>query len=327
MLGLGLLLGGLLAAIVGASLLVDGASTMAKRFRVSDLVIGAIVVGFGTSMPELTVNMVSAVKGHTDIAISNILGSNIFNIMLILGVAGLIVRVPIERPSYRRDLPLYIIAAGLIAVCGNKQFFDGAKYASELNRSDGIVFLMFFLIFMYATLSRSNRTEAIEPTATKEPPKAKADKPLSVRRAIMFVVIGMVALVGGGMLIVEGAVIFAKHMGVSQNMIGMLIVGPGTSFPELIATVVAVIKRKPGLGVGNVIGSNLFNVFFILGVSAIIRPLPLSVDMHTAVRLNIGAAVMLAVFGLGRRHSIGRVKALAFLLIYGAYVVVLLRSG
>ena len=326
MLGLGVLLGGLVLAIVGASLLVDGASTMAKRFRVSDLVIGAIVVGFGTSMPELTVNVVSAVKGHTDIAISNILGSNIFNIMLILGVAGLIVRVPIAKPSYARDLPFYVLAAIAIGVCGNKQLIDGAK-TSQLNRSDGLVFLMFFLVFLYATLSRNNRTEDMGEGEVEKRPKASDGKTMPVWRAVLFVAGGMVALVGGGVLIVEGAVKLAKHLGVPQHTIGMLIIGPGTSFPELIATVVAVIKRKPGLGVGNVIGSNLFNVFFILGVSAVIRPLDLSADMHTAVRLNIGAAVMLAIFGLGRRHSIGPVKALSFLLIYGAYVVYLLRGG
>ena len=326
MLGLGLLFLGLVLAIVGANRLVDGASVVAKRFNVSDLVIGAIVVGFGTSMPECTVNVISAVKGHTGLAISNVLGSNLFNIMVILGVAGVIAHIPIAKPSYKRDLPFYVIAALLIGVCGNKQFFDKMP-TSELNRSDGIVFLMFFLIFVYATLSGNSRTGETGKGEVAEGPKASADKTMPAWRAVVFIVVGLVALVGGGVLIVEGAVKFAKHMGVPQNTIGMLIVGPGTSFPELIATVVAVIKRKPGLGVGNVIGSNLFNIFFVLGVSAVIHPLPLSADMHMAVRLNILMAVMLAIFGLGRRHSIGRVKAAAFLILYGGCVVYMLRGA
>jgi len=325
MLGLGILAVGLVLAIVGASLLVDGASDVAKRFRVSDLVIGAIVVGFGTSMPECTVNVISAVKGHTDLAISNVLGSNLFNIMLILGVAGMIARVPIARPSYVRDLPFYVLAALAVGVCGNEELIDGVG-PSQLNRSDGLMFLMFFLVFLYATLSRNNRTGEIGEGDVKERPKARADKTMPAWRAILFIVLGLVALVGGGVLIVEGAVKFAKHLKMPQHTIGMLIVGPGTSFPELIATVVAVIKRKPGLGVGNVIGSNLFNIFFVLGVSSVICPLPLSPDMHMAVRLNILMAIMLAMFGLGRRHSIGRVKAAAFLILYGGCVAYMLRG-
>lgn len=313
-----LLLLGLGFAIVGADLLVDGASVVARRFNVSELVIGAVVVGFGTSMPELTVNVVSAVHDNTAIAISNILGSNIFNIFLILGAVGCVYPLGINKVLRFRDLPMNLLAALLVGVCANEMFIDDMKF-NALIRSDGLVFLCFFIIFLYYTFN--------ENLTHHEANAAKRDKEMHVTKSVIYIIIGLGGLIAGGELIVQGAIRFAKELGADQHLIGLLIVGPGTSFPELIASSIAAFKKKTDMAVGNIVGSNIFNIFFTLGLTAVIKPIPLILSMNISVCVYIAACVALWAFCfIGKSGNIGRVKGVIFLLAYAVYIYFMLRQ-
>ena len=321
MLETGMLILGLLLAIYGAVKLVDGGTDFARHFNISEVVIGAIVVGFGTSMPEFTVNIVSSIHHEPGLAITNILGSNIFNIFLILGIAALIHPLSIADELRKKEIPYNLIAAILIGVCGNEILIDGLGF-SKLIPSDGIVFLFFFAIFLYFTMTAAHKD-------THATVIEKSDKQGRViLKSIFFMVLGLVFLVGGGELIVQGATGMAKKFGLSDHFIGLLIVGPGTSFPELIASIVAVIKKKPGMAVGNIVGSNIFNSFCILGLSSIICPLPLEFSLNISVLVCIGASLMLYIFAYtGKEHNIGKVKGIIFLACYAIYVAYLIKSG
>lgn len=318
MLFTGMLILGLVLAVYGADRLVEGGSDFARRFNISEVIIGAIIVGFGTSMPEFTVNIISSIKHQPDLAVTNILGSNIFNIFMILGVAALIRPLAIADELRKKEIPYNLIAAILVGVCGNKILIDHFK-VDNLIPSDGIVFLFFFIIFLYFSVAAAH-DDTQQDTEEKQQ--------CSIVKPIFFMLIGMILLVGGGELIVQGAVGMAKEFGLSNHFIGLLIVGPGTSFPEFIATVVAVIKKKPGMAVGNIVGSNIFNIFFILGISSIICPLPLKSSLNIAVGVCIGASLLLYLFAYtGKSKSIGKFKGVIFLMIYAAYVVYLITSG
>jgi cation:H+ antiporter len=247
------------------------------------------------------------------------MGSNIFNLLLILGIGGLVLPLAIRPPTWKHDLPLYVLAAMAVGICGNEQLIDGLSI-SEITRSDGMLFLMFFGIFLYYTLGSARVAQVGDSGGQNNAPP----KPQRMGKSITGIVVGLVGLVGGGELIVRGATGVAQEFGLGQNLIGMLIVGPGTSFPELIATIVAVVKKQTNLGVGNVIGSNIFNIFFTLGITSLIQPLPLPWLLNYAVLVNVGAALLLMIYGLGRRHQIGRTKAISFLLFYAAYVSLLI---
>ena len=320
MLETGMLILGLVLAVYGAIKLVDGGTTFARRFNISEVVIGAIVVGFGTSMPEFTVNIVSSIHHEPGLAITNILGSNIFNIFLILGVAALIHPLSIADELRKKEIPYNLIAAVLVGVCGNEMLIDGLHF-STLIPSDGIVFLFFFAIFLYFTMA------AAHDDAPVVIEKSEKDDGV-IFKSIFFMIFGLVLLVGGGELIVQGATGMAKKFGLSDHFIGLLIVGPGTSFPELIATVVAVIKKRPGMAVGNIVGSNIFNIFCILGLSSIICPLPLQFSLNMSVLVCIGASLLLYIFAYtGKERKIGKIKGILFLLLYAIYVTYLIKSG
>jgi len=305
---------GLVIAVYGATILVNGASSIARRFNISELVIGATIIAFGTSCPELAVNIFSAIKGHTELAMSNIIGSNIFNILFILGIVGVIYPLRVKRAIYIKDMPMCILSAIVVFVCGNEILIDGLNF-SKLIPSDGIIFLCFFCIFMYYMLAETKETIDEEDQI-----KDENEKNYSTFVAILLTVLGLGGLLFGGELIVDGAKGIAEHFGISDGIIGLAIVGPGTSVPELLASLVAAIKKKPNMAVGNIVGSNIFNVFFTLGLTAIIKPIPLTWEMNQAVLINIAASVLLFVFALGHRHTLGRKRGVIFLLAYAAYL-------
>ena len=281
-------------------------------------------------MPELAVNITSALHGQSALATSNILGSNIFNIFFILGVAGLISVVPVHRPSAAHDLPLYVLAALAVGICGNEQFIDGLTF-NAIVRTDGLLLLMFFTIYLYRTLCGPaspdiHAAHKARPRYHKKSPESEGPQ-MGLGKAFALVIGGLVALVGGGECIVSGAIGIAKLFNIPQNTIGIMIVGPGTSFPELIATVVAVIKKQTDLGIGNIIGSNLFNVFFILGVTSLIIPLPVPLMLNVAVAVNLLAAVLLLAVGWVGKRAITRPWAIGFLVIYIAYMAAVVLYG
>lgn len=259
-----LLLGGLALILCGANILTDGSASVARRFGISSLVVGLTVVAFGTSSPELAISMLAAIQGNAGIAVGNVVGSNIFNILAIIGVTALVRPIPVAKTIMTTQIPIAILAALLILVIGSATILDGAA-ANVVTRVDGIILLLFFLLFMRETLMH----------AKSEPQQAEsAQVEMPVWRAVVFIIGGLAGLIVGGNLFVRGASAIASGMGVSDAIIGLTIVAIGTSLPEMAASVVAALKGNPDLALGNVIGSNVFNIFLILGASSVTRPLP-----------------------------------------------------
>ncbi|MCX7703300.1 MAG: calcium/sodium antiporter [Planctomycetota bacterium] len=323
----------------GADVLVDGSSSLARRLRVSDLVVGLTIVAFGTSAPELIVNIYASIKGNPDIAIGNILGSNIANILLILGVASILYPLTVTSNTTWKEIPLCLLAAVMVGILANDVLINGRE-PSELSRIDGLVLLVFFLFFMYyvvETVRKEKKRETCEvefcpliPDAPESEEKGEESqkKVLGLWKSIVFVVVGLGGLFVGGKWVVDGAVEIARMLGASETLIGLTIVALGTSLPELATSVVAALKKNPEISVGNVVGSNIFNVFFILGTSAVIRPLPFTSSTNADIGMAIFASVLLfAVLFTGKKHTIGRREGVLFLIFYIAYIVYAVIRG
>lgn len=316
---------GIAAVIKGADWLVSGASSVAKRWGVSDLVIGLTIVAFGTSAPELIVSVLASWRGEVDIAIGNILGSNIANILLILGLAAMVYPLRVQSATVWKEIPLSLLAIIALAVMVNDTVFDGASI-SVLGRGDGIDLILFFLIFMYYTFGLARSTS--KSNGNQSDAQDAAEKVLSTGLAMIFIVLGLALLALGGHMIVGSAVAIASAWGVSQALIGLTIVAVGTSLPELATSIVAALKKKADIAVGNVVGSNIFNIFWILGVSAIISPLP----FNTAANFDV-LMVMLATFLLfacmfvGRRHQLERWQGATMVALYCAYLAYIVFRG
>lgn len=330
LLSTGILIAGILLLIKGADWLVEGSSSLAKRFGVSDLMIGLTVVAFGTSMPELLVNIVSSIEGANDIAIGNIVGSNIANILLILGVASVIRNVAVKTSTVWNEIPLAFLAVVVLQLMANDSIVDQYP-VSELSRSDGLAFLAFFLIFLwYVSKMRRGEDESEDGVAER-----------SVVVSLGLVAIGLSLLVLGGKLTVDGAINIASLLGVSQALIGLTIVAIGTSLPELVTSVLAAVRKKADIVVGNVVGSNIFNVFWIMGVSATIHPIQLqpalNVDLSVAVLATVVLFVAVHTGHVPRRiflfwkqqqaHVIERSDGVIMLLLYAAYLGYLVWRG
>lgn len=313
---------GFVALIKGADLLVDGASSLAGRLGVSALVIGLTIVAFGTSAPELVVNLLASWQGNTDIAIGNVLGSNIVNILLILGISAIFYPLAVQRGTVWKEIPFALLAVVVLAVLANDVAIDGLT-ASDLSRSDGIVLLSFFIIFLYYIFGLTKQESAIADSTVE-----KAEPQFTMLRSSMMVLVGIVGLVVGGKWIVDGAVAFASSFGVSEALIGLTIVAIGTSLPEMATSVVAAYKKNVDIAIGNVVGSNIFNVFWILGVSSLIRPLPFAPALTTDLLVTVGATLVLflALF-IGKRHTLERGQGIMFVILYIAYVGFLIMRG
>ncbi len=308
---------GFVILIKGADLLVDGAASIAKKFNISSIVIGLTIVAFGTSAPEFVVNIFASVKGNSEIAIGNILGSNIANIFLILGVAAVIHPIVAKENTAWKEIPLSLLAAIILGVLANDALIDGGSF-SGLTRIDGIVLLAFFIIFMHYTFGIS------EVTGDEENINIKI---LSNGKAAMFILAGLAGLVLGGKWIVDGAVKIAELFDVSQSLIGLTVVAIGTSLPELATSAIAAYKKQSDIAIGNVIGSNIFNTFWILGVSAVIRPLPFSRDSDPDILMNIFASTLLfIILFIGKRHIIERWQGFLMIAIYIGYIVFLVNT-
>lgn len=312
---------GFFLVIKGADLLVDGGASIAKKLKISDLAVGLTIVAFGTSAPELAVNVFSALKGTTDIAISNALGSNMFNIMLILGISAIIYPLKVTKGTVWKEIPFSLLAAVLIGVMANDIFFDGSTF-SALTRIDGIVLLAFFVIFLYYTYGMS---KDLSNTGNTE---ASTIKLMSGLKSTLYILLGMAGLITGGHFVVEGAIFIAKNLGLSDSLIGLTIVAAGTSAPELAASAVAAYKKNADIAVGNCVGSNIFNIFLVLGTTSIIKPLPFSMNNNTDVLVVIYASIILFVSAfVGRKHVIDRWQGVFLVFSYLAYMTfVILRE-
>ncbi len=301
----------LVMIVYGANFMVDGAAAIAKKFNIPNIVIGLTIVAFGTSSPELAVSSYSAWTGNSEIAIGNVVGSNIFNILLILGVCALITPLTILRNTVMKEIPLSLLAALVLYVMVNDlRFNEGTK--DIISMGDGIILLGFMAIFMYYLVhlaKSSGETEDLEIPN------------LSPYKSVFYTILGLVLLVAGGKFFVDSAVSLAISFGMSQAVIGLTIVAAGTSLPELATSLVAAWKKNSDIAVGNVVGSNIFNIFFILGISSLVSPLEkgniTEVDMLTC----IGASVALLMSGyLLGRFRISKVEGFIFVIIYVIYV-------
>lgn len=307
-----LLIVGLVLLVKGADWLVDGASAIAKRFGISDLVIGLTVVAFGTSMPEFVVNMVSVADGVTDLALTNILGSNIINTFVILGMTALVFPIVSQKRSRDFDIPLSIIAGILVyvAVTIDSPFGEEVR---GITRFAGIILLIFFCYFLFNTFRH----------AKDHPEDTPADevKLMPTWKAVLWLILGLIGLVAGGEMIVKSAVQIATNLGVSEAIIGLTIVALGTSLPELATSVMAAFKHNCDIALGNVIGSNIFNVFFVLGVSATVRPLPAYDGIELdAWMVAIGSILVWLFVKTNHEREIKRWGGAILLIVYACYL-------
>ena len=305
---------GFAVLIFGANFLVDGASGLAKRFRVSDLIIGLTVVAFGTSAPELVVNLVAASNPEsTDIALTNILGSNMINTFVILGIAASIFPISSEKITRFQDIPFSLIGPLLV-------LFMAIIIDPFLGFIDGLILLLFFSGFMFVMIRRTIKHPEIAETIHV--------KPMKVWVAALMIVGGLTALIGGGELIVPSAVRIAESMGISKSIIGLTIVALGTSLPELATSVVAAFKKNSDIALGNVIGSNIFNVFFVLGISAFIRPLPAYSGMVIDILMTtIGAVLILLFVFSNKQNSIKKWHGGLLVFLYVIYIYIIITKS
>ena len=310
LLGLGLIL-------VGANALTDGASAVAKRFGISDLVIGLTIVAMGTSAPELVVSVTAALNDSAELALGNVVGSNIFNILAIVGCTAMVMPISVGKGLMSKELPLVILSSLVMWAVASDTLLDG-EAANVVSRIDGILLLAFFAIFMRYTFS----------IAKADSPDTEEIKPMPMWKAALWIIGGLAGLIFGGRYFVDGASGIARSLGVSESVIGLTLVAAGTSLPELATSVVAALKKNPGIAIGNVIGSCLFNVFFIIGTAATIAPLPLGGITQTDMLTLVGASVLLWFFGLiiGDR-KITRVEGAFMMLCYIAYTAWLIINS
>ncbi len=301
----------------GASLLVDGASSLAKRFGVSEVVIGLTIVAFGTSAPELVVNVISSIKKSSDLVLGNIVGSNISNILLILGFTALIYPIRVIKKAVWREMKLNIIAVLAVLILANDVFFGGQQ--NVIARSDGIILLLFLVLFMYFMFSsyKMGAAENIEDIHVYKTPKA-----------VGAFLLGLVGLIVGGKWIVNGALLIANNFGFSEGFVGLTLLALGTSLPELATSFAAAYKKNVDIAVGNVIGSNIFNIFAVLGISSLVYPVSLDTKLNVDILFLIFVTFVLSYFvAFKEEHKIKRRHGFLFVLMYFTYLIFLFIRG
>ena len=310
-----LLLAGLALVVFGADYLVDGASGIARRFGLSEFVIGLTIVGMGTSAPEMVVSFIGAVQGNADIAVGNVVGSNIFNTLLILGLTALLLPMAITRDNRRWDIPVNLGITALFVLLGLKGTLFGLG-PDGLNRVDGAILLALFVAYMWRSFKRKDESVADETGAA--PPR-------KLWLAILMILGGLAALVFGGNLFVDSATAIAQALGVSDKFIAITILAGGTSMPELATCVVAAAKKKGQLALGNIIGSNLFNLLLVLGGSALIHPLSfVGMNYIDLGVLLVSALALVSCLFVGKKNQLDRLDGSLFLLIWAAYMTYLI---
>jgi len=307
-----LVVAGFVSLIFGANWLVDGASDLAKKYKVSDLVIGLTIVAFGTSAPELVVNSIASVKGYSDIVLGNIIGSNNFNLFIILGLSGLILPIKVQSSTAWKEIPISIFVSVLLLFILNDFVFSGHTYASRI---DGMLMLVLFGLFLFYVFKQMKKDSQTETSESKR----------STLKIWGLIIIGLVGLVIGGQLVVDNSVLIATTLGVSEKIIGLTIVAAGTSLPELVTSIVAATKKNSDIAIGNVIGSNVFNILLILSISSIIKPIEYNPKFNVDLLILIGGTIFLFTSMLtGQRKKLDRWEAgvlFGFYIVYTTFLV------
>ncbi len=300
----------------GADWLVRGASALAKRMRVSDLVVGLTIVALGTSAPELFVSIVGQIEGTPQIVVGNIIGSCVINIFVILGIASLLMPLVVKKGTVWREIPFTVLAVLVLGFLVNDRFIGNGD-ALVLSRFDGLALLAFFAAFLYYVFSIARGREEL--VGEIELPS------WGVGLSILAVIVGLAALIVGSKWVVDGAVFIARHLGVSENFIGLTIVAFGTSLPELATSAVAAYKKNAEIAVGNIVGSNIFNICLILGVSSLIRPIPFKVQSNVDLAMALlGSLFLFGFMFTGKKHKLDRWEGILMLIAYAAYLAFLI---
>jgi len=307
-----LVIAGFVSLIFGANWLVDGASALAKKYQVSDLLIGLTIVAFGTSAPELVVNSIAAVKGHADIVLGNIIGSNNFNLFIILGLAGLIFPIKVQTSTAWKEIPISLLVSVLLLFLLNDFVFTGLTYSSRI---DGLIMLVLFCLFLFYVFKQmKNDPQTVTPENQK-----------SAKKIWGLIIIGLCGLILGGQLVVVHSVSIANTLGVSEKIIGLTIVAAGTSLPELVTSIVAATKKNSDIAIGNVIGSNIFNILLILSISSLITPIAYNPKFNLDLYILIGGTLFLFIaMWTGKRKKLDRWEAgvlFGFYIIYTTYLI------
>lgn len=310
-----ILIAGFIALIKGADWFVDGSAGMAKLFRVPEVIIGLTIVAMGTSAPELAVSVSAGLQGSNEIAVSNVIGSNIFNLLVVLGVCTLFARVPVDQGILKRDFPLSILASVLLLIfVGISFLFSGNLFSTDMNanvgelsRPEGLILLGAFALYLTVLVlhARKERQNAPEDDKSR----------LSPIRCLLLILIGLVLIIAGGKAVVYGAKAVARAAGMSETLIGLTVVAIGTSLPELVTSIVASKKGENGLAVGNVVGSNLFNILLILGVSSTLHPIAVNAASVFDLLILIICSIIGFIFA-GTHRELSRREGIIMLLIY-----------
>ncbi|MBN1338396.1 MAG: calcium/sodium antiporter [Bacteroidales bacterium] len=306
---------GFVPLIAGATLLVDGAASLARRRSIPDIIIGLTIVAFGTSAPEMIVNFMAAAQGNSGFSYGNIIGSNIINILLILGLSAAILPVVVRSATTWIEVPLCLLSAVVLLVISNDVLIDSAS-ASVLSRIDGILLVGFFIVFIYYSVYSGKGPRE---------PGAQKIRQMSVRRSVLFVVAGILLLGSGGQMIIYFASRFASGFGISERIIGLTILSVGTSLPELTTSIIAAVRKNADISMGNIIGSNIFNAFFILGISSIISPIPIEKGSNIDLLVNVFAILLVFIFIFIRKgRMIDRREGIFMVMVYVFYMAFIL---
>lgn len=315
-----LIIGGALV-LFGADRLTDGATALARRFGVTEMVIGLTVVAFGTSLPEFVTSFMSTLKGSSDISIGNIVGSNIFNTLVIVGASALVYPIVIRKSTVTKDIPFAILASLVLLVVSFDVLLDGAVM-NILTRTDGLVMLGFFSVFMAYTFFMARNTEELSTSNESNVPV----KQMPYWKIFLFIILGLAGLVLGGILFVESACEIALSLGISETVVGLTIVAAGTSLPELATSVVAARKGSSAIAIGNVVGSNIFNIFFVMGMCATIAPMKVGNISYIDLALMLVSMLMLWGFSFSKR-KIERWEGALLVIVYLIYLSYLVYNA
>lgn len=305
---------GFVLLVKGADFLVDGASKLAKRFHIPEIVIGLTIVSMGTSMPELFVSITSAIEGHSDMAIGNVVGSNIVNLFFILGLSAIVKSIAFKRETRLIEIPLCLVVSIIFMIVCN--------IGQDITRVEAIILLALFIMFIIYTIVMSFKGEEFDKEDNVEEEKDNDKSKNSALKDIVFIILGVVALKFGGDLAVNNAVNVAQILGLSEKIIGVTILAIGTSLPELVTSVSSAMKGKSDIAIGNIIGSNIFNMLFIIGVSALINPIAYNISYNKDMIILIIGTVILSLFPLiPPKNKMSRMNGIIFTIMYLAYMV------
>lgn len=303
-----LLIAGFVLLVKGADVFVEGSSSIAKLLKVPGVIIGLTIVAFGTSAPEAAVSITAGIRGANELAVANVIGSNIFNLLMVLGCCSLIRPMPVDRSVLMKEYPLSILAAAALLLMSMDVFIGGGTQ-NVISRTDGLILVLFFIIFLYSTIK-----SAMSGRSEEEAPK----EAVSPVKSVVLSILGLAGIIIGGQLVVNSASDIAAQFGVSQNLIGLTIVAIGTSLPELVTSVVASKKGENGIALGNVVGSNLFNIFFVLAFSASITPIAVGTESIIDLAVLIGISVLAFFFALSGKR-LNRAEGGIMVALYAAY--------